>query len=116
MSVTQTEVFRVIDKTTTQLEKDIRHYLRRQKFPWKLLNRHTRVHEDTLLALQSRIRDFEVLKQFITTRIPNFTPYVQIMWVDANRLKHGKQLLGKNYSQQTKEVILPFLAFNFQKS
>lgn len=115
MNISQEYVFQAIDEVIAQLKKDIRRQSRHEKFPWKMFHITESMHEDTILALRSRIRDYEVLRQFITTRAPKFTPFVQMMWVDANRMRRGMPLLEQHYSKLAEEVMLPYLAFTFPK-
>lgn len=113
MNISQVDVLDSIDGIIAQLKKDIHRQSRHGKFPWKVFHTNQNRHEDTILALRSRIRDYEVLRQFITNRVPKFTPFVQMMWVDANRLRRGMPLLEQHYSTLAEETILPYLAFTF---
>jgi hypothetical protein len=114
MNITQKEAIRAIDAILEQLNKEIHRQWRKKKFLWWMFPMNQHLHEDVSLALKFRIDDYEALKKFIITRDPRQnTGWAITIWVDANRLRQGKDLVGTHYSILVKKVILPYLAFIF---
>jgi hypothetical protein len=99
MNISIDQVLSTIDETIQQIQKNIAHF------------RHCEnLHEDTIIALESRVRDYRSLRHFILTKDrQKHTSWVEIVIVDANRMKKNKKLFGV-YSKQMLEIVLPYLA------
>jgi hypothetical protein len=99
MNISIDQVLSTIDEAVQQIKKDIAHLRHREN-----------LHEDTIIALESRVKDYCSLRHFILTKDQqNHTSWVQIVIVDAKRMKKNKKLFGV-YSKQMLEIVLPYLA------
>jgi hypothetical protein len=102
MTIPKQQVLSSIDAILKQLEKDI-----------AVFRKNKDLHEDTILALEPRIRDYQALQNFVRTEDKKLlTPWLRFVMVDAHRRKIGKKVFGE-YSKTMRDIILPYLTETF---